>query len=369
MVSIDSFARVLRNQGHRVTIFTSHHPEQMNPEEGVYRFPSVNFSTRTHYPVAIPIAPGEVRRMMADQHFDLIHSHSPMVMGHVAVHYHRRYGIPLIFTYHTLIEEYTHYIPLPQAWMRRRAIQVSREYSNSADHIIAPTTHVASRLRRYRVTKPITVIPTGIDIDLIDHAPPAYVRKRYDIPDGVPLLAYAGRMAIEKNIPRLLGAFRTVLRTEPDTHLLLIGGGPYEEELRNVGDEMGVMHRTRFTGTVDREQVIQGMREADLFVFASLTETQGLVLGEAMACGTPVVAVDADATREMIPAGQEGVLVPDDDAPFADAIVTLIRDAALLARMSEQARARAESLSAYRCTQRLLDVYYQVVGGTPPVQL
>ena len=226
--------------------------------------------------------------------------------------------------------------------------------------MITPAAHVAERLRRYQVSTPITVIPTGIDLDFLDAVPPGSIRETYGIPAGVPMLAYVGRLAREKNLPRLLGAFRHLLRQEPDAHLLLIGGGPLEAELRLMIDDFGIAHRTRLTGYVDRVRVIQGVREADLFVFASKTETQGLVIGEAMACGVPVVAVAAEASREIITPEREGLLTPDADEPFADAILTMLRDAPLRAQMGRQARLHAESLSARRCTERLVAVYQQM---------
>jgi glycosyltransferase involved in cell wall biosynthesis len=252
--------------------------------------------------------------------------------------------------------------------VRRRAISLSREYSNAADRIITPTEHVASRLRRYRVVKPITVIPTGIDIDLMDLVPDGDIRAQYQIPPDVPLLAYAGRIAKEKNIPRVLSAFREVLRQEPEAHLLLIGGGPFEAAIRELVQELGIGERTRLTGYVTRDQVTQGLRAADLFVFASTTETQGLVLGEAMACHIPVVAVTADATGELIDPEVEGLLVPNADGPFAEAIVALLRDPARRRQMGARARQRAESISAVRCTERLVEIYREVLAD-PRYQL
>ena len=334
--------------------------------------PSVTLPTKAfkvQYPLAIPLATGKARKFLKEQHFDIIHSHSPMFTGQLAKAYHDRRDIPMIFTYHTMIEDYTHYVPLPQRWVRRRAIQLSRYYSNLADHIITPTECVAERLRRYHVTKPITVIPTGIDIDQMDLVPTIDLRARYEIPDGVPLLVYAGRVAPEKNLPRILTAFRAVLRQEPDTHLLIVGGGPDEDALHELAEELQITHRTRWTGFVPREYLVQTLRNADIFVFSSLTETQGLVLGEAMACHIPVVAVDDDAPREMLDSGVEGLLVPDADDPFAEAVVTLIRDEPLRKAMGQRARLRAETISAYRCTERLLNVYQQILTGNAQCQV
>lgn len=361
VVSVASFTRVLTELGHNVTIFTVRHPDQEGPEEGVVRFPSVTLPISVRYPLAIPIATGEARRLLAAGDFDVVHSHSPMLMGHAAIAYANRRRLPLIFTYHTLIEEYTHYVPLPQKWLKRRAIHVSRYYCNTADHVIAPTRCVAERLRGYQVTKPISVIPTGLDIDVFDRVPDADMRARFDIPKDVRLLAYAGRIAKEKNIPRILTAFRQVLTREPDTFLLLLGGGPFEQAIRELVEQLGISHRTRVSGFVPREQIVQGLRCADIFVFASKTETQGLVLGEAMACAIPVIAVNADAPRELMDDGIEGLLVSDNDGDFADACVTLLRDADMRRACGQHARRRAESISAYRCTEALVDIYLEEI--------
>jgi glycosyltransferase involved in cell wall biosynthesis len=366
VVSVASFTRVLTEMGHNVVVITARHPEQADGEANVIRFPSVTLPMRVRYPLAMPIATGEARRMLAETRFDIVHSHSPMLMGRAAINYSRRKRLPLVFTYHTLIEEYTHYVPLPQPWVRRQAVVASRFYCNTADHVIAPCRHVADRLRRYQVTKPISIIPTGIDIDLIDLVPRGRMREYYQIPHDVPLLAYAGRIAKEKNIPRVLTAFKILLRRMPDAHLLLLGGGPYEGAIHAAIEELGIADRTRITGFIPRELLIQGLREADIFTFASTTETQGLVLGEAMACAKPVVAVSADAPRELMDQGEEGYLVDDADAPFAEAVYTILNNAALAQTMGAKARLRAETISAYRCTEELLKVYEEEIGYRHP---
>jgi len=360
VVSVSSFARRLTELGHRVTIFTARHPDQHGPEEGIYRFPSITFPTRARYPIAFPLATGDARRALAEMSFDVIHSNAPMIMGRVALAHARRHGVPLVFTYHTLIEEYTHYIPLPRPLVRGSAIWASRSYGNHVDQIITPSEYAATRLREYGVTRPIAVIPTGIDFEMVDAVLPADIRGQFDIPAGVPLLVYAGRLAREKNIPRVLGAFRAVLASEPDAHLLLIGGGAFDRGVLAMARDLGIAHRTRATGSVDRETVMQGLRAADLFVFASQTETQGLVIGEAMACGKAVVAVASPAAREVITDGREGLLTEDADAPFAEGMLSLLRDPARREEMGRRARRRAESLSVPRCTERLLEVYWQV---------
>jgi glycosyltransferase involved in cell wall biosynthesis len=367
VVSVSSFARRLIELGHQVTIFTACHPDQHDAEEGIFRFPSITFPTRARYPIAIPIAPEDARQALAATSFDVVHSNAPMIMGRVALAYARRRGLPLVFTYHTMIEEYTHYIPLPRPLVRSSAVWASRSYGNRVDQIITPSEYAASRLREYGVTRPIAVVPTGIDLALVDAITPVDVRGRYGIPDGVPLLVYVGRLAREKNIPRVLGAFHQVLKSEPDAHLLLIGGGPFDRGVLAMAKELGIDGRTRASGFVDRDTVMQGLCAADLFVFASQTETQGLVIGEAMACGKAVVAVASPAALEIITNGQDGLLVEDADGPFAEGIVSLLRDPARREEMGRLARRRAESLSVPRCTERLLEVYRQVLESSKDI--
>lgn len=367
VISVSSFARKLAEMGHEVTIFTVKHPDQKNDEIGVYRVPSITFPTRARYPLAIPLAFGEARKMMYQHHFDIIHTNSCMSMGQLALRLHIGRKIPLVFTYHTLMEEYSHYVPLPQPLVKKGARNISREYSNCCDHIITPTEHVASRLRRYQVTKPITVIPTGIDIDLLDDIEQIDIRSLYNIPQHVPLLSYAGRVAKEKNMPRLLGAFREVLKKQPDAHLLIIGGGPDENKVRHMCDTLGITHRTRMTGFVPRERLMQALHGTDIFIFASQTETQGLVLGEAMSCRIPVVAVNSDAATEMIENGKEGILVANNDQEFAHAILSLIANPQLRQEMGYNARLRVETISATRCTEKLLEVYYALCSACPKV--
>ena len=361
VVSVASFAQRMIELGHRVTIFTAHHPDQRGPEEGVYRFPSINFPSRARYPVAIPWAIGKARRALVQGHFDVVHANAPMLMGHAALWYARRRGLPLVFTYHTLYEEYVHYVPFPRLITRPAARWVSRYYSNEVDRVITPTEHVAARLRDYGVVKPITVLPTGIDLGVIDAGASADVRARYAIPPRAPLLVYVGRLAKEKNITRLLGAFRRVLAAQPDAHLLLIGGGPFTRGLHALAREMGLIDNFHVTGFLERDDVMQALYAADLFVFASLTETQGLAIGEAMACSVPIVTVTSPAAREMVTDGREGLLVDDDDATFADAVLHLIRTPVLRREMAIHARRRAEHLSVAACTDRLLDLYYTAI--------
>jgi 1,2-diacylglycerol 3-alpha-glucosyltransferase len=362
VVSVASFARTLAGLGHDVTIFTTRHPEQPEDQERVIRFPAILSPTGARYPLALPIPPRAAHAELSARRFDLIHSNSPMLMGQVALWYHRRHRIPLVFTYHTLIEEYTHYIPLPAPLVRWGAIRVSRDYSNAVDHIVTPGLHVADRLRRYAVTQPITVIPTGIDLDFIVDVPAADIRTRYGIPDRVPLLVSVGRVAREKNLTRLVSAFRCVLDRTPDAHLLLVGGGPFEAAIRDQVQALNMAAQVHLTGFVTRDEVVQSLRAADLFVFTSRTETQGLVLGEAMACGLPVVAVSSEAAGEVVADGVEGFLVPDGDGPLAEAILTILGDANLRTAMCGFAGQRADGLSAQHSTERLLAVYQQVLA-------
>lgn len=364
VTAVSSLAHTLRAMGHEVTICTAHHPDEATAgEDGVIRFPSLMLPSKARYPLAMPFAPKEKREFLLRKPFDILHSHTMLGMGCAALAYHWRRGIPLVFTYHTMVESYTHYFPLPQEWVRQRAAWVTHMYCNTVDHIITPSRFVADLLRKNRVRKPITPIPTGIDIVAMNQVPAGSIRAQYAIPEDYPLLAYAGRMAKEKNIGRIVNAFTEVVQVEPNAHLLLIGGGPAERKIRALLERRHLSSRSRITGYVSHEHVVQCLRESNIFVFASHSETQGLVIGEAMACGLPVVSIEAGAQRELITSGEEGFLVPDADEPFATAILRLIRDPEIRRCMGHKARQRSSGLTAQHCAEQHLDVYYRSMAS------
>ncbi|MEW5892710.1 MAG: glycosyltransferase [Pseudomonadota bacterium] len=291
---------------------------------------------------------------------DLVHIQTPFLAHYAGLHAARKHGLPVLATYHTLFEEYLHhYAPLlPAEWLKALARRFSRSQCNALDAVVVPSSAMRDRLGSYGVTAPMHVLPTGIPLDRFAVGDGAAFRKWHGIAPQRPALLFVGRVAFEKNIDFLLDALAIARQRLPELLLLVTGEGPALEALRQRVQAMGLANNVRFLGYLDRVRELPDCyAAADVFVFASRTETQGLVLLEAMAMGLPVVALAAMGTCDILAPGR-GCLTPDDDvSAFAQAILTLLEDAKLRRRLADEARAYAREWADDRLAGRLAELY------------
>jgi glycosyltransferase involved in cell wall biosynthesis len=308
---------------------------------------------------------GAVRRAALE--CDLIHIQTPFIAHPAGVKAARALGLPVIATYHTLFEEYLqHYAPfLPKSWLRGLARQISRRQCNALDAVIVPSSAMRERLTAYGVTAPIHVLPTGIPLSRFSTGNRVRFRARHGIAPEQPVILYVGRVAFEKNIGFLLDMFALALKARPDLLFLVTGHGPAVPELKAQADRLGISHAVRFLGYLDRSGELQDCyAAADAFVFASLTETQGLVLLEAMAMGLPVVALAEMGTVDILTAGR-GCVVPSHDATdFASALTALLGEPEKLWRLADEARNYAATWSDQAMAGRLAQLYRQLLTDT-----
>ena len=357
VTSVVTFSEQLRRLGYEVYIIAPGHPDAPREEDHVIRFPYLRPPFGPLYPLGMPWTAPRLRARVAQLPLDLVHSNSLFMMGRLGMRVARRRGVPLVFTYHTLIENYVHYVPLPSALVRWAARRTSRSYANQADWVVVPGRRSGDLLRQYGVTTPIEVIPTGIDMS---HARPERlrpIRGDFGVPESVPLLVYAGRLAKEKSLDFLLESFALVHARRDDAWLLMVGGGPAEDDCRALASALGIESRVRFAGYIPHADVFRCCAEADLFVFASRTETQGLVIAEAMSVGAPCVAVAASGVEDVVEHERNGLLTGPDREEFAAAVLRVLDDRSLRDRLSENARKTAASLSAEVCTAKLARLY------------
>jgi glycosyltransferase involved in cell wall biosynthesis len=362
VVSVITFAGELRKLDHDVHIIAPAYRGFTDTESNVHRLPSIMPPTRAAYPLAIPYTGCRLKAVFETQPPDIIHAQHPFATGREARRWARRLKRPLVFTYHTLIREYAHYVPLPRPLVRAAAVRLSRTFSNSADHVIVPTRGIENVLRSYGVHRPIDVIPTGLDLSLIRGVERKPMCAGLGIPSGVPLIAYSGRIAREKSLDTLIGALSMLVRRGSAAHLVLIGGGPWEDECRRLIDLERLADRVHMTGYLPRESVFDWLAEADVYCFPSLTDTQGVVVLEAMAVGCPPVAARSGAVEDVIRDGTDGLIVEPTAEAFADAISQILSDGDLRCRLAGQAKQRAEEFSADRMAQRLVRVYEKLLG-------
>ncbi len=297
---------------------------------------------------------------------DLIHIQTPFAAHYAGLHAARRLGKPAIATYHTLFEEYLqHYVPLlPAIWLRSLARRFSRSQCNDLDAVIVPSTAMAERLRGYGVSKPLHVLPTGLPDQVFHPGDRDAFRARHGIAPDRPVALFVGRVAHEKNIGFLLEAAARVVRNRPDLLLVVAGEGPARPALERQARDLGLEGNARFLGYLDRRaDLLDAYAAADLFVFASRTETQGLVLLEAMAQGCPVLALSIMGTADILGPGRGSRVSADDPDAFAQDWLALMEDRTGLGRLACEARAYADEWRAEQLARKLAGVYGKILEG------
>ncbi len=309
--SVEAFSNELRSAGHR-TIIVAPEYEGMEPEEDVVRIPAIQHFNGSDFSVHLPV-PGVLTEALGDFRPDIIHSHHPFLVGDTALRLSSKYNVPLVFTHHTLYEENVHYVPGNEEALKRFVIELSTGYANLADHVFAPSESVMRLMQERGVTTSVEVLPTGIYTKKFSRGAGKTFRRVHGIPANAFLVGHVGRLAPEKNLGFVAEAVALFLRENPEAHFLVGGKGPSEEGIREVFAREGVEARVHLVGVVMGKELIDAYHAMDVFVFASQSETQGLVLTEAMAAGVPVVAVDAPGVREVVEDGVNGRLLPKEN--------------------------------------------------------
>ncbi len=357
--SIQTFTEELTNLGHEVFIFAPNY-KNCSKEHGVFRFNSIPSPTNRNFTLAFPYSP-KFKPAIQRLDLDLIHVHSPFLLGRLGARYARKLNIPLVFTFHTLYDQYVHYVPFASSFTKELAKKISRDFCNQCDLVIVPTHVIGEYLHKIGVRTLINKIPTGIKIKAFQSGDPAWLRQRFNIHPEDQVLLFVGRLGQEKNIKLLMKSFSLINQNINNTILVLVGGGPDEEDLKNKAKDLGIDNRVIFTGPLPHHQVVNCYAGSNLFVFSSLTETQGIVIIEAKAAGLPVVAVGANGVSEMIEHGTDGYLSDPEPAQFAEKVCHILKNKILKEKMSHKARLNAENLSSFNCTARLVDGYLKLL--------
>lgn len=358
--AVDAAARGLRERGHRVYIFAPAYPGYSGVDPYVLRFPSVAPPGLADFPLAVPYSAAHLRAIRGFQ-LDLVHSHSPFLLGGLGVWVARTLARPLVFTYHTLYAEYAHYAPLVGELVRPFVIAYTTAYCNRCDRVLVSVPSLGDLLRHYGVRTRVDVIPSvGVDPSEFATASGGGVRAEFRIPPDAPLLLFVGRLAREKGVPLLLEA---VAGLPAKVRLLLVGDGPERGELHAQVQRLGIADRVVFAGARDHGQVIEALCASDLFVFPSQTETLGLAVLEAMAAGRAVVAVRGGAIPEIVTDGETGHLVPPDPAALRGAIAELLEAPERRRAMGDRARVAAAARSQSRVVEQLAGEYHEVIAA------
>ncbi|OHB67348.1 MAG: glycosyl transferase family 1 [Planctomycetes bacterium RBG_13_62_9] len=364
--SVTAFARQCRQAGHRVVIVAPQFEGAPTSEEDVIRIPAIQHFNGSDFAVALPV-PGYLSSRLEDFKPDIVHSHHPHLLGNTAVRIASRLSCPLVFTHHTMYEHYLHYVPAEAHRMRQFVITLVTGYCNLCDCVITPSESVAAILRDRAVETPLAVIPTGVDVQRFGHGNGRSFRRSHGIPQRASVAGYVGRLAPEKNLTFLAEAMCDWIAQTENGHFLVVGSGPSDEEIRQRFEQQACSDRLHLAGALDGPDLVDAYHAMDVFVFVSCSETQGMVLTEAMAAGKPVVALDAPGVREVVKDGYNGrLLMEPSAADFADAVVEVASASTpRRERFRQAARETAEQFSIQRCATRLVRVYERLLKQQP----
>ncbi len=382
-VSVESFSRALIKAGHQVVIVCSFYPES----QAVDRMSSPTMDRRETMddPVVIrvpsyplPISKEDrlakfhkwfwVSKQLNSFDPDIIHVQTEFIIGEFGFYYAKLHNLPVTYTFHTLWEDYVaNYIPFaPEFLMRFIARRIVKHMAKRADAIIAPSEQIREVLVRYKVKKPVHLLPTGIDPSLFTHpqeeveAFRSSLENRYPVIRGKRILLFAGRVGKEKNLSFLLSCAPEIFRRCGDTVLILAGNGPDLPQFMEEAEELGIADRCVFPGYLDRKDLSLLYPLARVFTFPSVTETQGLVTIEAMLSGTPVVAIGAMGTITVMGGDHGGFMVGHDREEFTRRVLELLEDDALWAKKSAEAREHARDWTIDTMTSRLELIYQEI---------
>jgi len=364
VTSICLFKAALEARGHEVYVFAPT-PEHAEDGERTVRFRSMPFAFQPEMRFASPLSI-EALKVSDAAELDIVHSHDPFSIGIFGMSVARRRKIPYIHTYHTLYPEYVHYV-WETRLTKRLAERLSRDFCQQCSSIVAPSTKVERYLREWGVTVPIDVIATGIDVErysTMDSARVEKLRASLALRPEERVLLFVGRLGREKNVEMLL---RSLWHTHLcNIRLVIAGDGPHREYLEELVDELDLRSRVSFLGYLQRDDAIAAYHLAHAFAFASTTETQGLVIGEAMAAGLPVVAVEDHAVEDFVISGRTGLIVPGRPEDLAHAFDELLGNDESRGAMANASRERAVHFSIQHQAERLENHYLSAIDNLKP---
>jgi len=359
--SVSTYEEEFCRRGHDVRIVAPQFEGADDASGRVLRTPAIQHFNGSDFSVRIPI-PGLLADFVDEFRPDILHSHHPFLLGDSALRLAWSRRRPLVFTYHTMYEQYTHYVPLDSDALKRFVIQMTTEYCNLCTHVIAPSESVANIIRERGVVTPVSAIPTGIDLSLFRVADGHAFRQRLGIDQNASVIGHVGRLAPEKNLSYLADAAGRYLAENPNAVFLVVGTGDARDTIDRIVHSHARPNQLRMVGKQVGRDLVDAYAAMDLFVFASTSETQGMVLAEAMAAGVPAIALDAPGAREIVN-DKNGRLLKGNVpvAEFAATIAEIVHNKDRLWQLGEGARRTAIGIGLEKCADRILDLYDSLI--------
>lgn len=360
--SVQAFSEAYRQQGHEVMTIAPEFPNMPQEEESVLRVRAIRRFNHSDFSVRLPI-PVHMQLVVDRFEPDIVHSHHPFMLGASALRLAHKNRIPIVYTHHTLYERYTHYVPGDSDALKSFVAEIATGYANLCDQVFAPSESLVEIIRERGVTTPVDVVPTGVEIERFEEGSGPGMRAVLGLPSDGYVIGHIGRLAPEKNLGFLAGCVCAYMQTDPGAHFLVVGSGPSLKDIEELFGREGLSGRLHAPGILTGAFLVSAYKAMDVFAFASQTETQGMVLTEAMAAGTPVVAVDASGAREVVDDGKNGYLLARENCN--DFVAALTRFGTLAeARRTEMRQAAldtAQDFSMRACSAKGLRLYAQAI--------
>jgi len=366
VTSIVSLKEAYERKGHEVYIFAPKVEDYIDQEKNVFRYRSINLTSKVKYPIPIPLS-FRAKKVITEFNPDIVHVHHPFVLSSQAIMYGKKLGIPKILTLHTQYEQYAYYIaPIPERITQEAIKMIIYNLAYKIDCITTPSESMKDLIKSYGVKNRIEVIPNAIELNSFkekDELKCLEIKKRYNLKEDDKIILYVGRIAQEKSIDKIIEALAIIKgRGINRAKLLIVGNGPAMEELRQLVQSLGVEEEVIFTGAVGNEEIQHYYKIAYLFTIASISESFGIVIIEALASGIPVLAVRAPGAVDIITDGVDGLLTEDDVEQFASALEKLIREPELREELSQEVLKTSEQYSINIISERMLNLYREVIA-------
>lgn len=361
--SIESFRKQFEKRGHQVFIFAPRAKGYRDENPNVFRYPSVDIKYKISFPLAIPYSK-KLDKIIADLDLDIIHSQHPNLLGSAAAKWARKKNIPLVFTWHTLYDRYVHFVPLiPPGIATKWIINKAVDYANKCDQVIIPTGSIERIIREWGVkNENIAEIPTGVEEAFYQNPDGKLIREKYGIKEKEILLLLVSRLTQEKNIEFLFRSAIRVLKSMSNVKFLVAGDGHLVPALKETVAKNNVQDKVIFAGIMDREGLKNYYAAGDIFIYASKSETQGMIISEAMCLGLPIVAVRATGVQDLVQDKANGFLVSENEEEFAEAVKKLVENAELRENFAKNSKSIAEKKYTSKvCADKMLEIYNSLI--------
>ncbi|MBL7198220.1 MAG: glycosyltransferase [Candidatus Omnitrophica bacterium] len=360
--SLENFTKEYRKRGHKVLIVVPEFKNIPKNEKDVIRVAAIQHFNGTDFSVKLPISK-RLSDSLKKFKPDIVHSHHPFLIGDTALRVASRCRIPIVFTFHTLYEHNTHYVSGGSKTLRRFVVALATGYANLCDSVFVPSQSIADLLHERGVKTSITVIPTGIYVENFAKGNKEKFRAKIKVPQDAFIVGFVGRIALEKNMYFLSKTVALFLKKKKNAYFLIVGKGPLVDDIKYFFRQEGLRDRLICIGILGGQDLVDAYQAMDVFAFASHTETQGLVLTEAMAAGIPVVAVDAPGVRDVVKDYANGrLLVSDEEKAFVSALQRFTelstKEREIFKKMAQET---AKNFSIDKSVDYALDVYTMAI--------